>query len=66
VGGFLVFGLQALAVDLLTVIVIDVPARGFDGGVRGLVDIDFDFTIVVDGDIAFGGLGLGHDRLPLW
>ena len=65
-GGLLVLGLQAVAVDLLTILVIDVPARGFDAGVRGLIDIDLDFTIDVEGDIAFGGLGLGHDRLPLW
>ena len=62
-GRLLVLSLQAVAVDLL---VIDIPTRGFDAGVRGLVDIDFDLTIDIDGDIAFGGFGLGHGRLPLW
>ena len=65
-GRLLVLSLQAVAVDLLTIIVIDIPTRGFDAGVRGLVDIDFDLTIDVDGDIAFGGFGLGHGRPPLW
>ena len=34
-GRLLGLSLQAVAVDLLTIIVIDIPARGFDTGVRG-------------------------------
>ena len=63
-GRLLVLSLQAVAVDLLTIIVIDIPTRGFDAGVRGLVDIDFDLTIDVDGDIAFGGFWVGPWSAP--
>jgi len=43
--GFLILRLQAVAVNFLVIVVIDVPARGFDAWVGGLVDVDFNVPI---------------------
>ena len=64
-GGFLVFGLQALSLDLLVIVVIDIPTGRFDTGIRRLIDVNFDISFYVDGDISFGCLGLGHYETPV-
>ena len=61
-GGFLVFGLQALSLDLLVIVVIDIPTGRFDAGIRRLKDVYFDISLYVDGDISFGCLGAGPLR----
>ena len=64
-GGFLVFGLQALSLDLLVIIVIEVPTGRFDAWIRRLIDVNFDISLYVDGYISFGCLGLGHYETPV-
>jgi|TARA_B110000495_G_scaffold129747_1_gene112910 hypothetical protein len=51
-GGFLVFGLQALSLDLLVIVVIEIPAGRFDAGIRRLIDVNFDISLYVDGYIS--------------
>ena len=65
-GGFLVFGLQALSLDLLVIVVIDIPTGRFDAGIRRLIDVNFNVSLDVDRDISFGCLGLSHYETPVF
>ncbi len=56
-GGFLVFGLQALSLDLLIVIVIEIPTGRFDAGIRRLIDVNFDVSSTLTGIYPLGALG---------
>ena len=56
-GGFLVFGLQALSLDLLVIVVIDIPTGRFDTGIRRLIDVNFDVSSTLTGIYPLGALG---------